>query len=225
MNNAALFRQYSEISRLDSWQALQEYVDLFNWRSDGKDTVLDAGCGPGDVTHDILMPFLPPKFECLVGVDISVKMIDYARKTYTHPKLSFQQFNMDAELNEQPFKVNNQMFDHIFSSYVLMWITKPDICLANFYQLLKPNGDILLLFTPRSQTRDVYKDQSEHSEWGKYMPDMDKIISPYHYWKNPAEEFEKLLRQAGFTKCNVRMYDKSYNRSYEAMKSNVCGVK
>lgn len=219
MNNAALFHQYSEISRRDSLQALQDFADIFNWRPDGRDSVLDAGCGPGDITSSILLPFLPPKFERLVGVDISEKMIDYARQTYAHPKLSFHHFNMDMALDEQPFGENNQTFDHIFSSYCLMWISKPKICLANFYKLLKPGGDILLIFTPRSPTRDIYKDQKENTEWGKYIPDMGKIISPYHYWENPAEEFQKLLTEAGFSNCDVRTYDKGYNRSFEAMKS------
>lgn len=219
MNNAALFHQYSEISRRDSLQALQDFAHTFNWRSDGRDSILDAGCGPGDVTHDILLPFLPPKFERLVGVDISTKMIDYARQTYAHPKLSIQHFNMDMELDGQPLSESIQSFDHIFSSYCLMWILKPKICLENFYKLLKPGGDILLLFTPRSQPRDIYKDQKENSEWGKYIPDMNNLISPYQYWENPAEEFEKLLKQTGFKNCDVRMYEKGYNRSYEATKS------
>lgn len=217
MNNAALFHQYSEVSRRDSMQALQDFADIFNWRPDGSDSVLDAGCGPGDITYSILRPFLPSNFERLIGVDISDKMIDYARQTYAHPKLSFQHFNMDMELDEQPFKDNKQTFDHIFSSYCLMWISKPKICLANFYKLLKPGGDILLLFTPRSPTRDIYKDQKENTEWAKYIP--HQLISPYHYWESPAVEFEKLLIEAGFQNCDVRMYDKGYNRSYEAMRS------
>lgn len=221
MHNAELFHRYSEISRRDSLQAFEDFAGVFNWRSDGKDSMLDIGCGPGDITYSILLPFLPRTFERLVGVDISDQMIDYARQTYTHPKLSFEHFDVDVELDEQPFKENRQKFDHIFSSYCLMWIKNPKICLANFYKLLKPGGDILLIFLPRSPTRDIYKDQKEHTEWGKYIPDIGKIMSPYHYWENPAEEFQKLLIQAGFKNCDVKMHDKGYNRSYDAMKSKI----
>lgn len=222
MNDVPLYHRYTEISRRDSLQSLQDYANLLNWRPDGSDSVLDAGCGPGDITQSIILPFLPPKFSRLMGIDISDKMIDYARKTYTHPKLTFEQFNLDVPVEKQSL-AGVEPFDHIFSSYCLMWISQPTQCLANFYNLLNPGGDLLVWFLPSSPTRDVYKDQARNSRFCNYMTDIDQFVSPYHYWTDPADEFRKLLMQAGFTNLNVKVEDKGFNRSYAAMQGE-CGI-
>lgn len=222
MNDVPLYHRYTEISRRDSLEALQEYANVMNWCADGSDAVLDAGCGPGDITHNIILPFLPPNFSRLMGVDVSDKMIDYGRKAYTHPKLSFEQFNLDVALEKQPSLAGVEPFNHIFSSYCLMWISKPKQCLANFYDLLKPGGDMLLWFLPCSPTRDVYKDQSQNSRFANCMTDVDQFVSPYHFWTDPAKEFEKLLIEAGFRNCDVKVEDKGFNRSYAAMQGE-CG--
>lgn len=216
MNDVPLYHRYTEISRRDSLESLQDYANKINWCPDGCDAVLDAGCGPGDITSSIILPFLPPKFSRLMGVDISDKMIDYARKLNTHPKLSFQQFNLNEPLEQQSL-AGVEPFNHIFSSYCLQWVSNPKQCLSNFYNLLKPGGDMLVWFLPSSLTRDVYRDQSQNSRFASYMTDIDKFVSPYHYWTDPAEEFCKLLTEAGFTHLDVKAHDKGFNRTYEAM--------
>ncbi|KAF0770692.1 juvenile hormone acid O-methyltransferase-like, partial [Aphis craccivora] len=58
-----------------------------------KNNVLDIGCGPGDVTSDILYPLLKNKINQLVGVDKSIEMIEYAKKTYECSNIKFQNIN------------------------------------------------------------------------------------------------------------------------------------
>lgn len=86
MNKAVLYHKANQAQRYNAQQALQEFAIIFEWRSDGRDSVLDAGCGTGDVTFDLLLPILPPNFERVVGVDISKEMIEYARETQLHPR-------------------------------------------------------------------------------------------------------------------------------------------
>lgn len=217
MNKAEIYHYVNQVSRRDSHDALQQYSNLLNWRSDGRDLVLDAGCGPGDISMNILYPFFPPTLDRIVGVDLTNEMVDYARKTYRHPKLTFQQFDLNMAVEKQSLNKNIGRFDHIFSSYCLMWITNLKLCFENFYKLLRPGGDMLLLFPPNK--RFAYEKLAEHSKWGKYMTDLKQIISPYHYWDDAPQQFQNLLNECGFTQCQINVYDKHYNQSYEAMKS------
>lgn len=101
MNKPALYRESSKVAEYYSQKALQEFASVFQSRSNGNDSWLDAGCGPGNVTINILLPMLPVNFKRLVGIDVSKEMIAYARKTYTHPKVSYELFNLDLELEKQ----------------------------------------------------------------------------------------------------------------------------
>lgn len=132
-----MFHLTKHLSQHDSRQTLEDYASSFKWRAGGGDSVLDAGCGPGDVTTEVLLPFLPANFKRLVGADVSTEMVEFCRRTYSHPKLSFEQFNFDQALEQQPF-CNVEQFDHIFSFYCLHFIQNQKLCLQNFYKLLNP---------------------------------------------------------------------------------------
>lgn len=220
MNKADLYHQNKNNSIVDSQKELQNLANNFKWRADGCDSVLDAGCGSGDVTYEVLLPFLPTTFWRMVGVDVSEEMVEFARKKYVHPKLTFEEFNLDVELEKQPLH-NADPFDHIFSFYTLQWIRNQKLCMQNFYKLLNPGGDMFLLFLAQHPAYDVYKEQSQDSRWAKHMTDADLRISPYHYSKNPGEEFKQLLIDCGFKECNVKADNKYYNHTLESLTSKL----
>lgn len=216
MNKPALYHQSNQLSSRDSHQVLQDYAELINWHPNGRDSVLDAGCGAGDITHGIFLPFLSQNFERLVGVDVSKEMIAYARRAHIHPKLTFHQFDLGLELEKQQSLTATEPFDHIFSAFCLTWIRNPRICLETFHKLLKPNGDLLLWWSPNK--RNAYEQLAQNPRWSKYMTDIDRFLPQYQYWDRPETEFARLLNECGFNKCHIKMHDKSDNRSYEAMR-------
>lgn len=218
MNKPDLYRQAKKSSMIDAQQALEDFENVFKWRTDSGDSVLDAGCGPGDITRNTLLPFLPENFKRLVGVDISDKMINFARTTHIHPKLSFEQFNLEQVLEKQSLH-KMEPFNHIFSFYVLMYIHKQKTCIENFYKLLKNEGDMLLSFLAQHPHYDVYKEQSQDPKWAPYMKDVDLHLSPYHFSKNPGEEFRNLLIECGFTVCDVKVHDKKIVHTLDTMQS------
>ena len=209
MNKANLYHQNKNNSVVDSQIALQNWASVFKWRSNGCDSVLDAGCGSGDVTFEVLLPFLPTNFKRLVGVDISNEMIKYARKSQIHPKLSFEQFDLCSDLEKQPFN-SAKSFDHIFSFNTIHRVPDKKKCIQNFYKLLGSNGDLLLLFAANHPIYDAYKEQSFDERWASYMVDVDKITPSYQHSKNPAKEFRELLIECGFTECDVRVNEKNF---------------
>lgn len=201
---AALYHKADQVTRHFAVKALKEFADVLQWRPDGRDSVLDAGCGPGDITADILLPFLPKTFERVVGVDLCEKMISYARHNHNHPRLFFEVMNLDVELTKEIF-IDEEPFDHIFSFFCLMWIRNQKLCVQNFHKLLKKGGDMLLVFLSHHPVYDFYKSQSENSRWARYVSDFDRFITPYQQSENPVEEFSKILEDSGFTNCRVKL--------------------
>ncbi|KAJ6645467.1 Juvenile hormone acid O-methyltransferase [Pseudolycoriella hygida] len=203
--------------------ALQEFASAFEWRSDGSDSALDAGCGPGDITSDILSPFLPSNYKRLVGVDISKEMIGYARETVANPKLSFEEFDLSRNLEDQKF-ANSEPFDHLFSFYTLMWVSDQKTCMRNFNKLLRPGGNMLLIFLGNHPVYDVYQEQSKNIKWAEYMTDVNQLISPYHSSEDPAKQLQTLLSECGFGKADIRIHNKTYHHTYESMSSIMISV-
>lgn len=98
-------------------------------------TVLDIGCGTGDLTqlvHDEV------GIEgCVVGVDASAEMIETAQKKY--PSVDFRL----AAVEQLPFEDNH--FDVIISSLVLHHLPeelKGD-AMAEMWRVLKPHGRVV----------------------------------------------------------------------------------
>lgn len=117
MLDPELYQRENNIQRRDVRDLLKEFMHLVRWRPEGEDVVMDVGCGSGDVTWDLLRPLLPAGYAKIVGVDISEKMVRYARKHY--PEAEFVQMDLGA-----PNVPDNhqETVDHIFSFYCLHWI-------------------------------------------------------------------------------------------------------
>ena len=131
MNNPKLYEASCHgITSTEVTRVLSEYINSMSWKTG--DRVLDLGCGPGSVTTQVLMPQLPADFGLLVGADLSADMIQYASKTYTHPKLRFTQFDLAKDIGNTS-QLRPSGFDKIFSFYCLHWI--PD---HRYYLAIKP---------------------------------------------------------------------------------------
>lgn len=220
MNDPELYHKSVTRTNNDSEKMLLRFADFIKWRSDGGDSVLDAGCGAGHNTYNVILPFLPENFKRLVGVDLSPNMIEFCRKRYSHSKLSFEVFNLDVEVEKQSLH-RSGLFDHIFSFYTLQWIPNQSLCLHNFHKLLKPGGDMLLVFLGYHPIYDVYKELSLDIKWAAYMADAHLRVSPYHHSKNPAQEFRKLLSDCRFMDYKIEVNHKYYDHTLEDMKSKM----
>lgn len=58
MDNSDLYSLYNSMQREDAINVLDEFGPHITWSCD-EEQVLDVGCGPGDVSNDILLPRLP----------------------------------------------------------------------------------------------------------------------------------------------------------------------
>ena len=107
------------------------------------ETILDLGCGTGDLTKEISLTGAT-----VIGVDSSSDMIIKAKSKF--PEIQFYQ--MDAR--ELKYDVQ---FDAIFSNAVLHWIPEKEIVIEKMYSQLNDNGRIVLEFGGKGNNRQMLK--------------------------------------------------------------------
>jgi trans-aconitate methyltransferase len=141
------------------------------------ETILDLGCGTGDLTKEIFLTGAN-----VTGVDSSAEMIQVAKSKF--PQIEFHQ--MDAR--DLQFDTR---FDAIFSNAVLHWIPEKEMAIKSMHSLLKENGRIVLEFGGKGNNRQMldalkdtfkkrgYHDNAKINFWyfpsiGEYATELEK---------------------------------------------------
>ncbi|MBM7540336.1 class I SAM-dependent methyltransferase [Amphibacillus cookii] len=131
--------------------------------------VLDFASGSGFGTH-IIAKKKKQQIDAIIGIDIDQSAIDYAKKTYYHPKSSFHQ----ADVTDPTLIDQFGQFDTIVSFETYEHIEDEQGYLDNVFKLLKPGGK-LIISTPFGMGR------------GK------PCGSPFHVHQITPEEFHQLF--------------------------------
>ncbi|KAG8277048.1 hypothetical protein J6590_050884 [Homalodisca vitripennis] len=155
--------KYSKISKI-----LRDNEQLFDWCPEEK--ILDAGCGPGDVTVNALIPWLPPDFQLVMGVDVSPTMVDHALAAHASNKLTFATWDIEQEVTD--VLKNGKFasgFDKVFSFYVLHWLQDLGKGVRNLHSLLKTRGQALLFFPVDRIFQRTYKKVRASETWSRYF--------------------------------------------------------
>jgi trans-aconitate 2-methyltransferase len=99
----------------------------------GDERVLDAGCGTGRLTRDLLEAL--PRGQ-VVALDVSQNMIDAAR-SYLQADFGDRVEFACCDLLDLPFE---QQFDGIFSTASFHWVRDHERLFQNLYRALRPGG-------------------------------------------------------------------------------------
>ena len=163
---------------MDKWDG-EEFINLLNL--DNSKTVLEIGCGTGRIAKKIIS-----QCKKYVGIDISKKTIDIARK-------HFESINNAIFINEDflNYKVN-QKYDVIYSTLTFMHFKEKEKALINVFNLLKRNGKFVL---------SIDKSQQEFIDTG-----YSKIVI---YPDNPTD-ICKILANLRFVGIVTKEIDNAY---------------
>ena len=112
-------------------------------------TILDLGCGIGCFTFE-----LSKKAKKVVGIDISKKVIDYAKKNNLKENIQYY-VNDITRLNEI-----NESFDIVFSDMVFNYIENYDKLLKSIFDHLNENGTLIF-----SQVHPISTASLGESDW------------------------------------------------------------
>ncbi|MDR9857254.1 methyltransferase domain-containing protein [Paenibacillus sp. VCA1] len=144
------------------------------------ETILDLGCGTGDLTSEIAASGAE-----VIGLDASSAMIERARAKY--PEISFR--TGDAQRFD-----TDRLYDAVFSNAALHWMKNAENAAQSVIQALKPGGRFVAEFGGAGNvgaivraivgvlTRDYGIDAAARNPW---------------YFPTPAE-YAALLERQGF---------------------------
>jgi trans-aconitate methyltransferase len=193
---------YDRISDVqESWG--HEVLERRNWK--GNEIVLDAGCSSGRITKIISTKVQKGK---VFAVDFDSSMITVAKENLAETS-NIQYKKADLSQIDLQEKV-----DVVFSNAVLHWILNHRKVFEHFWQVLKPNDELLIQC-------------GEYGEFAKILPIFNKVRKSnkfYNYfcndkgediWKEPwyfakKEDTEKMLQEIGFSSIQVFLENKEY---------------
>ncbi|XP_011706124.1 PREDICTED: uncharacterized protein LOC105461325 [Wasmannia auropunctata] len=116
MANPRIYCANDKVQKIRISSLIEEFEDVMENIQHGK--CMDIGCGPGDITKEILLPAIGSNAQ-LIGTDILESMIKYANETFSDEK-RLQYEVLDIVIKNLPKKYISK-FEHIFSFYTLQW--------------------------------------------------------------------------------------------------------
>jgi trans-aconitate 2-methyltransferase len=165
----------------------------------GRESLLDIGCGDGKITAQIAQ-ILPEG--TVLGIDLSHSMIRLASEQFTPqiaPNLSFMQMDAtDIRLAKK--------FDVAFSNAVLHWIKNHMAVLQGVHACLKPGGKILFQMGGRGNADDVFDMIQEIIKRPDWKDCYEGFTTPYYF--NGPEEYKAWLTNSGFDIKRVELIHK-----------------
>ena len=177
----------------------ESYYYAKKWKSEGKRSVLDLGCGLG--RHSIL--FAKESFE-VKAVDLSVDGVNYLRQWQKKEDLDFE--TKVCDMNQLPFA--NDTFDCIWAYHVISHTDTEGFLgiLEEIKRVLKPGGSIY--FTVCSKETWSYKEaRFTHIDENTVMITDGPEKDVPHYFV----EYEDIIRLlADFIIVKIRHIDDCY---------------
>jgi trans-aconitate 2-methyltransferase len=159
---------------------------------EGDEAVLDAGCGSGEVTAQLLSRLPNGR---LIGVDGSAQMIDRARAALgDDPRLTLRvQDLLELDLDNT--------VDVVFSSAVFHWIPDHERLFANLHRALRPGGVLLAQCGGQGNIADVRRALETVTVEDPFAEHLAGWAGPWNF--SPPHTACERLEAAGFTEVRA----------------------
>ncbi|XP_076332477.1 juvenile hormone acid O-methyltransferase-like [Tachypleus tridentatus] len=186
-----------------------------NW-----DIVLDFGCGPGNVTKDILLKHCPNTTK-IFAVDLLSEFVDFAKETFGHERIEYMVLDVIEKTPPQWIKI----FDKVVAFFSLQYVKDVKKFLEIIHGILKPGGYFLSFGLASDPQFSVWLEMSMKEEWKQYFIGVEKYIPATHTSKDYCNEFKKLAEECGFVPIAVTSRlesctldsEKKFNDFYESI--------
>jgi len=148
------------------------------------------------------------KYDSIIhSVDISPDMIQHARKTYGHERVTFEA----GDILQDSFPYRDVQFDKIFAVYVLHFVKDYKEALKRFYDILKPGGYLGFTVLSRSTLYTLHEKLGSNNKWSSYMEGYENYIPEWVQQKQKAEvAFRVRLEEIGYEVVQVCPHHQEY---------------
>ena len=153
----------------------------------GDETVVDAGCGSGNVTEDLLARLPNGR---VIGVDGSPSMVEEATAHLgSDPRVTF--ICQDLAGLELDYRV-----DHVFSNATFHWIGDHDALFSSLANVTKPGGSLVAQCGGRGNVAEVIAALSVVNRQEPFVEIFGEYDDPWNF--AGPEETEIRLIDAGY---------------------------
>jgi trans-aconitate 2-methyltransferase len=161
----------------------------------GDETLLDAGCGSGRVTENLLARLPNGR---VIAVDASEAMVEKARERLG-PDADVRVADLaELELGEQ--------VDAIFSNAVFHWIPDHDRLFARLHEALEPGGRLVAQCGGKGNVASLVRVLIDVVAQDRFAHHFGDFKGMWNF--ATAEETEERLRAAGFEDVNCWLQEK-----------------
>jgi len=162
----------------------------------GDETVLDAGCGTGRLTRELLEALLRGR---VVALDVSENMIDAAR-AYLIPDFGDRVELVCCDLLNLSF---HEQFDGIFSTASFHWVRDHEALFHRLYRGLRPGGWLVAQCGGHNNLNRFLARAGGLMQSSPYAQYFAGFQSPWEF--SDAETAAARLRAAGFEKIETSL--------------------
>lgn len=162
----------------------------------GDEVLMDAGCGTGRLTAELLRNL--PRGR-VVGVDLSQNMLAGARD-HLASDFGGKFLLVAADLQELPFE---KVFDGIFSTAAFHWVLDHGRLFQSLFRALRPGGWLHAQCGGGPNLAQFRKRTDELAATAKYAPYFVGFREPWTF--NDAKTAAALLRRAGFREVETSL--------------------
>jgi trans-aconitate 2-methyltransferase len=162
----------------------------------GAETVLDAGCGTGEVTEALLQKL--PRGR-VIAVDGSPSMVEKARERLPADRADVICRNL-TELDM------DQVADHAFSNAVFHWIKDHDRLFAQLFRAIRPGGLLVAQCGGRGNVAEKVHALATVRHEEPFRDAMEGFEDPWNF--AGAEETAGRLENAGFAEVECSLEER-----------------
>jgi trans-aconitate 2-methyltransferase len=186
----------SEYHRLSGPQVSWGKKVLARLQLRGDETLLDAGCGTGRLTADLLEALPHGR---VVALDVSQNMLRSARE-FLQPQFGKRTQFVTADLPDLPFE---NTFDGIVSTAAFHWILDHDRLFRNLHRALRPGGWLQAQCGGGANIAHLRERMASLAASPPFAPYLADFPSPW-FFQN-SESAADTLRRAGFIEIETSL--------------------
>lgn len=204
---------YEADSKYPTLRYRQNYIlkMIKNLNLQESSTILDAGCGPGD-----LLLALDTPFSTLQGIDIAEEMVNIANQKSKKNQKNYIKFECGDIEN---LRFENSSFDLIICSGVIEYLKDDIIWMKEIKRVLKPEGYLIVNVTNKYSVRkwtsglvDKLKSVKLFLNWMNFIKVKILHKGKIHYFPfkprlHSPSKFDKYLFDNGFKKITHNYFD------------------